>query len=56
MTKSEMFDIVNDLDGDGLVVTDNSLLVAAINNMEELETDSYWQNTVEETIEDIDDY
>lgn len=56
MTKSEMFDIVNDLDGNGLVVTDNRLLFAAINNMEELETDSNWQNILEENTEDTDDY
>jgi len=50
MTKLEMFEIINNLDGDGLVVTDNSLLVAAIDNMEELRTDSDWQDILEENL------
>lgn len=55
MTKSDLFEIINDsLDGDGLIVTDNDLIVRAINGMEDVPDDERWADILEEYLEEED--
>ena len=50
MTKSEMFDYVQELDGDGLVITDTELLARAVDNSDILATDPEWMKTLQENV------
>lgn len=55
MTKSEMFNFVQGLDGDGLVITDDDLIVRAIDRNSELMEDELWGTTFEQYAVDEDE-
>lgn len=51
MTKTEMFSFLQMLDGDGLVITDNELIVRAIEETPELAKDETWDEIYRENLD-----